>query len=84
MTLKDLRINNGFTQSELASLFGVVPETIAKAEKDSNHVRYDLLEKYEKAFDTKLDDIFLGGKCRLSALYESRKNQVINNLKKPK
>ena len=79
-TLKDLRINHDFTQDELANLFGVVPATIAKVEKDSNRVRIGLLKKYELAFGVKLDDIFLGNKCRLSALYETRKNQVLQRV----
>jgi transcriptional regulator with XRE-family HTH domain len=80
VTLKDLRINSDITQIELANLFGVVPATIANAERNSNNIKYALLSKYMLAFNVGMDDIFLGSECRLSALYEERKKKVIASL----
>ncbi|MEW6856406.1 XRE family transcriptional regulator [Streptococcus iniae] len=61
-TLEAMRINKGLTQQELADLFGVSPQTIARLEKDSSDIGYKLLKKYIDTFNVKFDDIFLGKK----------------------
>lgn len=61
-TLEAMRVNAGLTQSELASEFGVSPQTIARLEKDSSDIGYQTLKKYMDKFHIKFDDIFLGKK----------------------
>ncbi|WP_208773725.1 helix-turn-helix domain-containing protein [Enterococcus faecalis] len=59
-TLKELRVEYGLTQEELADLFKVTSRTIQNMEKDSSNIKDSLLKKYMDAFAVKYDDIFLG------------------------
>ena len=68
-TLEAMRINKGLTQLELAEKFEVSSQTIARLEKDSSDIGYQLLKKYMDYFNVKFDDIFLGKK------YENFVNQ---------
>lgn len=61
-TLEAMRVTKGLTQTELAEKFGVSSQTIARLEKDSSDIGYQLLNKYLKFFNVKFDDIFLGKK----------------------
>ncbi|WP_061599458.1 helix-turn-helix transcriptional regulator [Streptococcus gordonii] len=61
-TLEAMRINKGLTQTELAQEFEVSSQTIARMEKDSSDIGYQLLKKYMLYFNVKFDDIFLGKK----------------------
>ena len=61
-TLEAMRINKGLTQTELAQEFEVSSQTIARMEKDSSYIGYQLLKKYMLYFNVKFDDIFLGKK----------------------
>lgn len=61
-TLEAMRINKGLTQAELAEKFEVSSQTIARLEKDSSDIGYQLLKKYMFFFNVKFDDIFLGKK----------------------
>ena len=61
-TLEAMRINKGLTQTELAQEFEVSSQTIARMEKDSADIGYQLLKKYMLYFNVKFDDIFLGKK----------------------
>jgi len=61
-TLEAMRINKGLTQTELAREFEVSSQTIARMEKDSSDIGYQLLKKYMLYFNVKFDDIFLGKK----------------------
>lgn len=45
-TLEAMRINKGLTQAELAEKFEVSSQTIARLEKDSSDIGYQLLKKY--------------------------------------
>ncbi|HGA4364815.1 TPA: helix-turn-helix transcriptional regulator [Streptococcus agalactiae] len=63
-TLEAMRINKGLTQQELADMFDVSPQTIARLEKDSSDIGYQILKKYMDTFHIKFDDIFLGKKIR--------------------
>ena len=60
-TLEAMRINK-LTQTELAQEFEVSSQTIARMEKDSSDIGYQLLKKYMLYFNVKFDDIFLGKK----------------------
>ena len=62
-TLEAMRINKGLTQAELAEKFEVSSQTIARLEKDSSDIGYQLL-KIHVFFNVKFDDIFLGKKIR--------------------
>ena len=61
-TLEAMRINKGLTQTELAQEFEVSSQTIARMEKDSSDIGYQLLKKYMLYFNVKFDDIFVGKK----------------------
>ena len=63
-TLEAMRINKGLTQAELAERFEVSSQTIARLEKDSSDIGYQLLKKYMLFFNVKFDDIFFGQKIR--------------------
>ena len=63
-TLEAMRINKGLTQAELAERFEVSSQTIARLERDSSDIGYQLLKKYMLFFNVKFDDIFLGKKIR--------------------
>ena len=67
-TLEAMRINKGLTQAELADKFEVSSQTIARLEKDSSDIGYQLLKKYMLFFNVKFDDIFLGKKKSSFAL----------------
>ncbi|EGO5059737.1 helix-turn-helix transcriptional regulator, partial [Enterococcus faecalis] len=45
-TLKELRVEYGLTQEELADLFKVTSRTIQNMEKDSSNIKDSLLKKY--------------------------------------
>ena len=49
-TLKELRVEYGLTQEELADLFKVTSRTIQNMEKDSSNIKDSLLKKYMDAF----------------------------------
>ena len=61
-TLEAMRINKGLTQTELAQEFEVSSQTIARMEKDSSDIGYQLLKKYMLYVNVKFDDIFVGKK----------------------
>ena len=61
-TLEAMRVSAGLTQADLANEFGVSSQTIARLEKDSSDIGYQLLKKYMNKFHLKFDDIFLGKK----------------------
>ena len=61
-TLEAMRSSAGLTQADLAVEFGVSSQTIARLEKDSSDIGYQLLKKYMAKFNLKFDDIFLGKK----------------------
>lgn len=61
-TLEAMRISANLTQVELANEFGVSSQTIARLEKDSSDIGYQMLKKYITKFNIRFDDIFLGKK----------------------
>lgn len=79
-TLKGLRTSYGFTQEELANMFGVTSRTIQNMEKDSTNIRDSLLKKYMVAFDVSYDDIFLGKEYEIFEFYNKRKKIVLKRL----
>lgn len=84
-TLKQLRLENYFTQEELADLFQVSSRTIQNLEKDSSNIGDKMLSKYMKAFDVKYDEIFLGNEYEIFELIEKKKLSASLKLsKKPK
>ena len=81
-TLEAMRISKGLTQVELAEKFEVSSQTIARLEKDSSDIGYQLLKKYMVFFNVKFDDIFLGKIRKFRKQLKIKKvpgcNQVLN------
>ncbi|HEL2513720.1 TPA: helix-turn-helix transcriptional regulator [Streptococcus suis] len=73
-TLEAMRINKGLTQLELAEKFEVSSQTIARLEKDSSDIGYQLLKKYMDYFNVKFDDIFLGTNYKLKRNFVNQPN----------
>ena len=65
-TLEAMRISAGMTQAQLAEEFNVSSQTIARLEKDSSDIGYEMLKKYMDKFKIRFDDIFLGKKYDLN------------------
>ena len=80
-TLKQLRVDNGFTQEELADLFGISSRTIQNMEKNSSNINDKLLKKYMNAFEVKYDDIFLGNEYEIFVFHRKKKDSVVTNFK---
>lgn len=76
-TLKELRVEYGLTQEELADLFKVTSRTIQNMEKDSSNIKDSLLKKYMDAFAVKYDDIFLGNEYENFVHLEEKKKSII-------
>ena len=76
-TLKELRVEYGLTQEELADLFKVTSRTIQNMEKDSSNIKDSLLKKYMDAFVIKYDDIFLGNEYENFVHLEEKKKSII-------
>lgn len=57
-----MRISAGMTQAQLAEEFNVSSQTIARLEKDSSDIGYEMLKKYMDKFKIRFDDIFSGKK----------------------
>ncbi|EGO7694652.1 helix-turn-helix transcriptional regulator [Enterococcus faecalis] len=76
-TLKELRVEYGLTQEELADLFKVTSRTIQNMEKDSSNIKDSLLKKYMDAFAIKYDDIFLGNEYENFVHLEEKKKSII-------
>ncbi|NSP65832.1 helix-turn-helix transcriptional regulator [Enterococcus faecalis] len=81
-TLKELRVEYGLTQEELADLFKVTSRTIQNMEKDSSNIKDSLLKKYMDAFAVKYDDIFLGNEYENFVHLEEKKKSIILTFKK--
>ncbi|WP_413782872.1 helix-turn-helix transcriptional regulator, partial [Enterococcus faecalis] len=80
-TLKELRVEYGLTQEELADLFKVTSRTIQNMEKDSSNIKDSLLKKYMDAFAVKYDDIFLGNEYENFVHLEEKKKSIILTFK---
>ncbi|QJC67965.1 helix-turn-helix transcriptional regulator [Enterococcus faecalis] len=80
-TLKELRVEYGLTQEELADLFKVTSRTIQNMEKDSSNIKDSLLKKYMDAFAVKYDDIFLGNEYENFVHSEEKKKSIILTFK---
>lgn len=80
-TLKELRVEYGLTQEELADLFKVTSRTIQNMEKDSSNIKDSLLKKYMEAFAVKYDDIFLGNEYENFVHLEEKKKSIILTFK---
>ena len=80
-TLKELRIEYGLTQEELADLFKVTSRTIQNMEKDSSNIKDSLLKKYMDAFAVKYDYIFLGNEYENFVHLEEKKKSIILTFK---
>lgn len=65
-TLEAMRINKGLTQAELAERFEVSSQTIARLEKDSSDIGYQLLKKYMLFFNVKFDVFFWAKNTKIS------------------
>lgn len=81
-TLKELRMEYGLTQEELANLFQVTSRTIQNMEKDSSNIKDSLLKKYMEAFCVNYDDIFLGNEYENFAHAEEKKKSILMTFKK--
>ena len=60
ITLKAARITAGFTLREVGKKLNRSFQTIAKYEKDSTLIPFELLKELSELYQVKLDDIFLG------------------------
>ncbi|NSU08104.1 helix-turn-helix transcriptional regulator [Enterococcus faecalis] len=80
-TLKELRVEYGLTQEELADLYKVTSRTIQNMEKDSSNIKDSLLKKYMDAFAVKYDDIFLGNEYENFVHLEEKKKSIILTFK---
>lgn len=76
-TLRELRVEYGMTQEELAKLFDVSPRTIQNMEKNSSNIKDSLLTKYIEAFNVKYDDIFLGNEYEKNVFSKEKKRSLI-------
>lgn len=76
-TLRELRVEYGMTQEELANLFDVSPRTIQNMEKNSSNIKDSLLTKYIEAFNVKYDDIFLGNEYEKIVFSRKKKQSLI-------
>lgn len=76
-TLRELRVEYGMTQEELANLFDVSPRTIQNMEKNSSNIKDSLLTKYIEAFNVKYDDIFLGNEYEKIVFLRKKKQSLI-------
>lgn len=56
--LRKLRIDNGYTQKEVAERIGVHPATIMKYEKDLIRVSSETLEKLASLYNINTADLF--------------------------
>lgn len=75
-TLKEVRVENGITQKELANFFNVSDRTIYNVERDSSNIKDSLLAKYRKAFGLNYDEIFLGSEYEIFVFEEKNKNEI--------
>ncbi|XRJ98147.1 helix-turn-helix transcriptional regulator [Latilactobacillus sakei] len=78
-TLKELRVEYGLTQDELAELFEVSSRTIQNLEKNSSHIKQTVLNKYIKAFNVGYDDIFLGNEYENFVFTNKKKEELISS-----
>lgn len=76
-TLKELRMEYGLTQEELADLFGITSRTVQNLEKDSSNIKDHILKKYMDAFSVKYDDIFLGNQYENFVFMNNKKEKII-------
>lgn len=70
ITLAAARVNANIKQKEAAQLLGIHPQTLARYEKDSSNIPYELLERICKLYDMKPEYIFLGKK------YEKNRTRI--------
>ncbi len=56
--LKKLRIDNGYTQKEVAERVGVHPATIMKYEKGQIRISSEMLEKLAATYNIETADLF--------------------------
>ncbi|MDA9472092.1 helix-turn-helix transcriptional regulator [Enterococcus sp. 5H] len=75
-TLKEIRVENGITQKELAGFFQVSYRTIYNVERDSSNIKDSLLAKYRKAFNLNYDEIFLGSEYEIFVFEEKNKQKL--------
>lgn len=66
MNLKEIRLERGITQEELASRIGVSQSQIARYENDDSEPTLDTLRKLSKELDCTLDEL-IGNPERESA-----------------
>ena len=57
LTLKALRMNNGYSQEEAAKLIGVSTDTLANYERGMTYPDVPIINKIEEVYETKYDDI---------------------------
>lgn len=81
-TLKELRMEYGLTQEELADLFGITSRTVQNLEKDSSNIKDYILKKYMDAFSVKYDDIFLGNEYENFVFMNAKKEKIVLTYKK--
>ena len=62
-SLKEYRLQAGFTQLELANMVHVTPRYIAFLESGDRTPSLEVAKKIANIFDTTVDDIFLSKKC---------------------
>ena len=83
--LKQLRLDNHYTQKELSKKVGVTTRYISDIEQDRSRASYDILIKLCNVYKVTLDEIFSDYlKARKSKKIEYSINGAINYLKKIK
>jgi transcriptional regulator with XRE-family HTH domain len=60
LTLRAVRISNGYSEDEVSRYCGVDVKTIGESEIDSSEMEYDLLLKITNLYKIALDHIYLG------------------------
>ena len=60
ITLKGARVSAGYTLREVGLKINRSFQTVAKYEKDSTLIPFELLKELSELYQVKLDDIFLG------------------------
>lgn len=68
--IKNLRIKHGYTQEELANIFGIKKSTICTYEKERRNPPYKIIRKYMELFGVTAD--YLLGVDKLSIKEEGK------------
>ena len=71
-----LRIEKGFTQTELAELVGIKQPTIAGYESGECKPKFDVATKLAKIFDTTVEELY-GGQTEESDTNADEKSETV-------